>query len=254
MAYASLLAEQVPQFLQRPGAVVVDVRDARSYAQDHLPGARPASDATIKRLIQEKQPDRPILVYCYHGNSSRDLCTLLGGFGFTRVYNLEGGWQAWTGYRDRLTVSLSVPATVWMHAAGFEVGNLASRIGNGMTALMLAAKEGRAEIVTELVEAGADLDALNNDQNPALWFACVCGDLAIVRYLIERGANLDNQNVNGATCLIYAASAGRFEVVRVLAEAGADLARETLDGFNALDSAATLPVLRFLKPRYAAVA
>jgi rhodanese-related sulfurtransferase len=187
MSYAPLLAEQVPQFLEKPGVAVVDMRDARSYEQDHLPGARLASDAAIMRLIKEKQPDRPLLVYCYHGNSSRDLCKLLSGFGFTQVYNLEGGWQSWAGHRDRLEASLSVPATVWLGGFGFDTGNLNSRIDNGMSALMVAAKETRADILAELLAAGADLT------------------------------------------------------------------RQTLDGFTALDSASTLPVLRFLKPRYAAV-
>jgi ankyrin repeat protein len=66
-----------------------------------------------------------------------------------------------------------------------------------------------------------------------------------------QGADLNNQNVNGATCLIYAASAGKIEVVKALVAAGADLSIQTLDGFNALDSAATLPILRYLKPCYA---
>lgn len=149
---------------------------------------------------------------------------------------------------------LSAVAQDWLRASGFETDNLNSRIDNGMSSLMVAARHARADIVAELLEAGADVNLLNDDENPALWFACVGGDLGIVRRLIEAGANLDNQNVNGATSLIYAASAGKRAVVEALVEAGADLSRQTLDGFTALDSAATLPVLKYLKPRYAAAA
>lgn len=254
MAYAPLLAEQVPQFLQQPDVAVIDMRDARSFEAGHLPDARLAGDTAIRQLIREKRPNRPVLVYCYHGNSSRDLCQLLSGLGFTRVYNLEGGWQAWTGYRDRLDASLSVPTTVWLGGFGFDTGNLNSRIDNGMSALMVAARHARADVVDELLEAGADVNLINDDENPALWFACVSGDPHIVRRLIRAGADLDNQNVNGATCLIYAASSGKHEVVELLVEAGADLSRQTLDGFTALESAATLPVLKYLKPRYATAA
>lgn len=35
------------------------------------------------------------MVYCAHGNSSRDICHLLSSMGFKEVYNLEGGWLAW---------------------------------------------------------------------------------------------------------------------------------------------------------------
>ena len=57
----------------------------------------------------------------------------------------------------------------------------------------------------------------------------------------------------GVTCLIYAASIGKLDILRALVEAGADLSRRTIDGFNALDSASTLPVLKFLKPHFAAL-
>lgn len=254
MSYLAIFSNQVPALLETPGVAVLDTRDQRSFERGHLPGARPADDANIGRLIRSKQPDRPILVYCYHGNSSRDLCRLLSGFGFTQVYNLEGGWPAWTNYRDRLQAPLSGTTTAWMSGLGFDISNVNSRIGNEMSALMVAAKDARADIVEELVAAGADVNLRNDDDNPALWFACVSGDTAIIRYLIAHGADIDNQNVNGATCLIYAASAGKLEVVNTLTEAGADTTRQTLDGFNALDSASTLPILRFLKPLYTAPA
>ena len=66
--------------------------------------------------------------------------------------------------------------------------------------------------------------------------------------LIACGSDLDNRNVNGVTCAIYAASTGKLEVLRILVDAGANLDTCTLDGVDALDSASTLPVLRYLKP------
>ena len=66
-------------------------------------------------------------------------------------------------------------------------------------------------------------------------------------------ADLDNQNANGATCLMYASSSGKLDVVRTLINAGARLSPETPEGFTALDLASTLPVLRLLKPCYAAL-
>jgi rhodanese-related sulfurtransferase len=251
MSYESLLAEQVPELLQQAELVVLDTRDPHSFAQGHLPNAKPADDANMVRLIRDKHKARPVLVYCYHGNSSRDLCRLLGGFGYTQVYNLEGGWQAWASYRDRLEVMLSAPTTAWLSGLGFAADNLNSRIGNGMSPLMLAAQYARADVVEELLRAGADLNHTNDDGNAALWFACVSNTPEIIQRLAVQGADLNNQNVNGATCLIYAASAGKIEAVKALVTAGADLSIQTLDGFNALDSAATLPILRYLKPCYA---
>jgi len=70
-----------------------------------------------------------------------------------------------------------------------------------------------------------------------------------VTSLIAHGAHLDNQNINGATCAIYAASTGKLEVLRCLTEAGANLQIETNVGYNALESAASLHVLKHLRAR-----
>ena len=40
--------------------------------------------------------DRPLVVYCYHGHSSQMAARFLVDQGFTEVYNLEGGYEAWT--------------------------------------------------------------------------------------------------------------------------------------------------------------
>ena len=74
MAYETLFANQVEAFLQHENVTVFDHRDPRSYAQQHLPDAVPVSDANVGEVIKSKAFDKPILIYCYHGHSSRELC------------------------------------------------------------------------------------------------------------------------------------------------------------------------------------
>jgi rhodanese-related sulfurtransferase len=254
MAFKPLMVLQLPELLKDPDTVVIDIRDTQSFEADHIPGAIAISDQVMSQLIRSRSQPRPVVVYCYRGISSKDICRLLASAGLSEVYNLEGGWQAWAEVHQKPGAALSGRATRWMQDHGFEQGILNSRIANGMTPLMVAAKDGDTEVLWELLESGADVNLLNDDQNPALWFACFNGNPDIIKMLIEYGAKLDSQNVNGATCLIYAASAGKFEVVKTLVEAGAGIEATTFDGFNALDSAASLPVLKYLKPLYAASA
>jgi len=54
------------------------------------------------------------------------------------------------------------------------------------------------------------------------------------------------------TCAIYTASTGKLDVLRRLVEAGADLDKEATGGYTALDSASTLPVLKYLRSVMAA--
>lgn len=254
MSYETLFANQVEELLVQSATVVFDHRDARSYAGGHIPGAVPVTDENIGSLIKSKNYDSPILVYCYHGISSRDLCGFLVKLGFRRVYNLEGGWQAWSAYENQLSVDISDELHHWLGMNGFDSDNLNSRIENGMTSLMIAVLQGQTEFVRELLQAGVDPNPVNDDGNNALWFACVNDASDMIKLLIEQGIDINNQNINGATALIYAASAGKYEVVRLLTESKADLYKKTHDDFTALDSAASLPVLKYLKKCYAMAA
>ncbi|MEW5771479.1 MAG: ankyrin repeat domain-containing protein [Pseudomonadota bacterium] len=249
MSYQDISPAEAAALLAEGRATVFDIRDAASFALGHLDGAQPATDAALMQLIRGRQRHLPVLVYCHHGNSSRDMCEFIAGMGLSRVYNLVGGWQAWSEWRTA-PAACGAPSDVlagWMARQGFPDGRIHARLDNGMSPLMLAALQGEHALVEELLDLGADPNHVNDDDHHALWFACVHGDPDLVSRLIAQGADVDNQNVNGATCAIYAASTGKLEVLRRLVEAGADLGRETSGGYTALDSAATLPVLRYLR-------
>lgn len=249
MNYQDIECAQLAVLRTEPDLLIFDTRDANSYARAHLEAAQPISDAAIKQLMKQRQRERPVLVYCYRGNSSRDICAFIAGLGFSRVYNLVGGWQAWEKFNLPAAngVVTSPALAAWLAQWGFPGDNIHARAENSMSPLMLAALKGERALVEELLELGADPNHVNDDDHHALWFACVHGDPELVFLLIARGANIDNQNVNGATCAIYAASTGKLEVLKQLVQAGANLTLETSGGYNALESASTLPVLKYLR-------
>jgi uncharacterized protein len=115
------------------------------------------------------------------------------------------------------------------------------------TPLMRAAKEGRLDIVEELLTLGADLAVLNADGCNALWLACYNGSHAIIQRLIDAGIAIDNQNGNGATALMYVSSNSKPDLVKLLLENGANASLKNFDDFSALDLAASLDCLKLLK-------
>ena len=248
MTYRDIQPAEVQALCAEADLLIFDIRDPSSYARGHLDGAQPVSDAVLQQLIKSRQRRRPVLVYCYHGNSSRSMCEFIANFGFERVHNLAGGWQAWEQFLA--PVPAVTPGAVladWLGRHGFPADGIHARVDNGMSPLMLAALKGERGLVEELLGLGADPNHVNDDDHHALWFACVHGDPDLVALLLAHGANVDNQNVNGATCAIYTASTGKLAVLKRLVEAGADLGKETSGGYNALESASTLPVLKYLR-------
>ncbi|WP_153132578.1 ankyrin repeat domain-containing protein [Dechloromonas hortensis] len=131
---------------------------------------------------------------------------------------------------------------------GFAPDNLSAPQADGrFTPLMRAAKEGRLDIVEELLAAGVDIAVTNADGCNALWLACYNGSHALIERLIAAGIDLDRQNGNGASCLMYVASNSKPDLVKLLLEKGANPRLKNFDDFSALDLAASVACLKLLR-------
>lgn len=75
--------------------LVVDVRDALSFRAGHIPGARPLTNDNIAAFLADTPRDLPVIVCCYHGNSSVGVARFLADQGFGEACSLDGGYEAW---------------------------------------------------------------------------------------------------------------------------------------------------------------
>lgn len=109
----------------------------------------------------------------------------------------------------------------------------------GNTALMYAARAGRAGAMEILLDAGADPDLMNPhaDGWTAMIHALHAGRPEAVRLLLDRGADPNRALRNGLTPLIVAAWQDDVDSVRVLLAAGADPRAESPQGTNVLTGA-----------------
>ena len=83
--------------LQRePKAVVIDTREREEYDAGHVAGAIWLGKGIIERDIESTVPehDRPIFLYCGGGSRSALAADNVQKMGYTRVFNVEGGWRA----------------------------------------------------------------------------------------------------------------------------------------------------------------
>lgn len=135
----------------------------------------------------------------------------------------------------------------WLKERGFHPAELEYRGFNGNTPLLLAAMEGNAMMVSRLIEAGADLYAVNDDFNGVLFNACYAASPEVIRLLVEAGADINDTNEEGTTALMYAASASRVECVKMLLSLGADPALHNEDGFSAIELTSNRDVFNQLR-------
>ncbi|WMY74676.1 thiosulfate sulfurtransferase GlpE [Buttiauxella selenatireducens] len=87
--------EEAHQKLQQKMAVLVDIRDPQSFAMGHTPGAFHLTNDRLVAFMQQTDFDTPVMVMCYHGNSSKGAAQYLLQQGYDHVYSVDGGFDAW---------------------------------------------------------------------------------------------------------------------------------------------------------------
>lgn len=142
--------------------------------------------------------------------------------------------------------SVSVSKESATHTKAFEP---VSNLQDLNAALTLAVHEGDLNRVRLLIEGGADVNALSDDQWTPLVFAEQGFYVEAVKTLFGQGATLCASVGKGWTALMIATIEGRSEVVRALLEYGVHVNAENDQGWTALrfavslDDAETLRVL-----------
>ena len=74
---------------------MVDIRDPQSFAVGHISGSRHIDNHSVADFIAAADLDAPLVVVCYHGNSSQSAAAYFIQQGFSDVYSLDGGFELW---------------------------------------------------------------------------------------------------------------------------------------------------------------
>ena len=110
---------------------------------------------------------------------------------------------------------------------------------NGDSPMIMAAYEGHDEILKVLLEAGADVSALDPGMKAtALHAAAYAGRTGAARLLIAHKVEINRQGpYNGYTALHDAIWQGHLDTARVIIEAGADLTIKSNGGQTPIEFA-----------------
>ena len=112
------------------------------------------------------------------------------------------------------------------------------RDAEGWTVLMLVTVKGHLEAARELLNAGADVDTKNEKGWTALRFAVSMDDTEALRLLLDAGANVNEPDAEGDTALMQATREKSTESLDLLLAYGADVNVRNSSGETALEIAA----------------
>jgi thioredoxin len=81
-----------------PNATIIDVRTPEEFQNGHLPDAvnfnvlAPEFQSQVSKLDKSQ----PVFVYCKVGGRSADAVEKMKSLGFTTIYDMKGGYMAWS--------------------------------------------------------------------------------------------------------------------------------------------------------------
>ena len=94
--YKDVTAAQAKEMIDtKPDLVVIDV--SSEYENGHIPGAinYPLGNGSLDKAIPALDKNKEYLVYCHFDSAAISGAQKLVDAGFTKVYRLEGNYQAW---------------------------------------------------------------------------------------------------------------------------------------------------------------
>jgi rhodanese-related sulfurtransferase len=92
-----MTVRELKERLAQPGArpVLLDVREGWELKICALPEALHIPMGQIPTRTEELDPQQEIVVVCHHGVRSQRVAYFLASHGFSKLYNLQGGVNAW---------------------------------------------------------------------------------------------------------------------------------------------------------------
>ena len=84
--------------MAEPGIVLLDVRTPEETAEGMIEGAGQLDfeAANFEAEVDKLDKSKTYLIYCRSGNRSGQASKLMAQKGFKSIYNLKGGYMAWT--------------------------------------------------------------------------------------------------------------------------------------------------------------
>jgi rhodanese-related sulfurtransferase len=103
-AFAALSATQAVRLMNQ-GALVIDLRSKESFDAGHIVDARnvPAAEIESQAESLKKWREKNVITYCDTGSNGAGAARALVKLGFTKVFNLQGGLNAWV--KDNLPLT-----------------------------------------------------------------------------------------------------------------------------------------------------
>ena len=90
--------------INKKNTILLDVRTEVEYKAGHIPGSLQIDflkTEDFKKQVAVLDKSKPYLLYCRSGKRSKDAMTVMKEMGFTKLFDLQGGFNSWEGVKEQ---------------------------------------------------------------------------------------------------------------------------------------------------------
>ena len=95
MSFQCISIEEAKIIIDKDNLTIIDIRDRNSFLNGHIDKAIHVEDLDIDNFLKDKNKNDTILIYCYHGNSSKSAANFFVQHGFEKVLSMDEGYDGW---------------------------------------------------------------------------------------------------------------------------------------------------------------
>lgn len=95
MPYKCLSVNEAYTLIKTKKVTLFDIRDITSHTEKNIKKSIHISNENIHDVINQADKNIPLIVYCYHGNSSKNAAEYFYNEGFNESYSMDGGFEEW---------------------------------------------------------------------------------------------------------------------------------------------------------------
>ena len=93
--FSRISVDEAKGMMSDGDVAVIDVREPHEYNAGHVPNAKLIPVAKVFARKDELPRDKDVIFICQVGQRSALACEMAAAAGLTRLFNLEGGTEAW---------------------------------------------------------------------------------------------------------------------------------------------------------------
>ena len=95
MSYKCISIDEAKALIEKSEVTLADVRDSGSFSESHIQNSINVLDDNLEEFLSNADKDKPLIAYCYYGNSSKGAAAYFVKEGFKEVYSIDGGFEEW---------------------------------------------------------------------------------------------------------------------------------------------------------------